>query len=218
MVGLPSVLIFIIVSGFVITHTILAKQERYLPYLVRRFARIFPLFAVTCFVGFFTSELLASALSDPSFGDPEFAKVVNDVASSDQAYLPMHILAHLFMMHGAIPNDVLIYSEYAFNMPAWSISLEWQFYLVAPLFIFVLREKHPWVIPMALAVATSVMVAQQFGLRTAQPGALPFAICYFAIGILSRLIYSEKFGTRKGCYSPLRWRSSSSRFRYCAPS
>ena len=197
-VGLPSVLIFIIVSGFVITHAILEKQEHYLPYLVRRFARIFPLFAVTCFVGFFTSELLASALSDPRFGDPEFAKVVNDVASSDRAHLPMHILAHLFMMHGAIPNDVVLQSEYAFNMPAWSISLEWQFYLVAPLFIFVLREKRQWVIPMALAVATSEMVAQRVGLRTAQPGALPFAAFYFAIGILSRLIYSEKLGSPQG--------------------
>ena len=105
--SLPAVLIFIIISGFVITHTILEKQERYLPYLVRRFARIFPLFAVTCFVGFFTSELLASALSDPNFGDPEFAKVVNEVALSDQTFLPVHIVAHLFMIHGAIPNDVL---------------------------------------------------------------------------------------------------------------
>jgi peptidoglycan/LPS O-acetylase OafA/YrhL len=102
------------------------------------------------------------------------------------------------MMHGAIPNDVLMDSEYAFNMPAWSISLEWQFYLVAPLFIFVLREKRQWVIPMALAVATSEMVAQRVGLRTAQPGALPFAAFYFAIGILSRLIYSEKLGSPQG--------------------
>ncbi|MGO4175987.1 acyltransferase family protein, partial [Bosea sp. TAF32] len=135
-VGLPSVLVFIIISEFVITHVVLEKQEGYAPYIIRRFARIFPLFAVTCFFGFFTSELLASALSAPGFGDPEFARVVNEVASSDRAHLPMHVFSHLFMMHGAISNNILSYSEYAFNMPAWSISLEWQFYLVAPLILF----------------------------------------------------------------------------------
>jgi peptidoglycan/LPS O-acetylase OafA/YrhL len=82
------------------------------------------LFVVTCVIGFFTSGLLAEALNNPDdFGFTQIS------------------LAHLFMMHGAVPNDVLPHSEYAFNMPAWSISLEWQFYLVAPLFIFVLLKQ-----------------------------------------------------------------------------
>ena len=49
---------------------------------------------------------------------------------------------------------------------------------------------------MVLIVAASVVVAYKFGLRTVQPGALPFAIGYFAIGIVGRLLYSEKFGHR----------------------
>src|ERR1700746_1845719 len=52
-VGLFSVLIFIIVSGFVITHLTIERPEPYGTYLVRRFMRIFPLFAVTCIIGFF---------------------------------------------------------------------------------------------------------------------------------------------------------------------
>lgn len=90
-------------------------------------------------IGFFTSGLLAEALNNPD--DFGFTQIVKDIAWSDKAHLPMHALAHLFMMHGAVPNDVLPHSEYAFNMPAWSISLEWQFYLVAPLFIFVLLKQ-----------------------------------------------------------------------------
>jgi len=35
-----AVCIFIIISGFVITHLLLEKQEDYLPYITRRFLRI----------------------------------------------------------------------------------------------------------------------------------------------------------------------------------
>jgi peptidoglycan/LPS O-acetylase OafA/YrhL len=75
----PSVLVFVIVSGlFVITHVILQKQESYWPYITRRFFRIFPLFAVTCVIGFFTSGLLAEALSNPD--DFGFTQNVKDIA------------------------------------------------------------------------------------------------------------------------------------------
>ena len=184
-------LVFVIVSGFVITHVILQRQESYWSYITRRFFRIFPLFAVTCVIGFFTSGLLAEAFNNPD--DFGFMQISKDIAWSDKAHLPMHALAHLFMMHGAVPDDVLPHSEYAFDVPAWSISLEWQFYLVAPLFIFVLLKQPRWVIPLAIVVAAAEMIAQKLGLRTAQPGALPFAAIYFAAGIFSRLVYSEQF-------------------------
>jgi peptidoglycan/LPS O-acetylase OafA/YrhL len=197
-IGPPSVLVFLIISGFVITHVILEKRESYGSYLVKRFARIFPLLAVTCFVGFFSNDLLALAVGDRSFGDAEFAKVAADVAASNHSHLPMHLLAHFFMFHGAIPNAVLMHSEYAFNMPAWSISLEWQFYVLAPLIIFVLRDKRQFLIPLAVTFAASGIALKQLSSGTVQPGALPLATLYFAIGILSRLAYSEKFETSRG--------------------
>ena len=43
--GRPAVLVFVIISGFVITHVIVERPEPYLGYLTRRFMRIFPLFA-----------------------------------------------------------------------------------------------------------------------------------------------------------------------------
>src|SRR5438270_6252769 len=55
-IGIPSgaadlasdcVQIFIIVSGFVITHLLLAQQEGYPSYIARRFFRLFPAFVVS---------------------------------------------------------------------------------------------------------------------------------------------------------------------------
>jgi peptidoglycan/LPS O-acetylase OafA/YrhL len=37
------------------------------------------------------------------------------------------------MLHGAVPDVLVRNAPSAFLIPAWSVSLEWQFYLVAPL-------------------------------------------------------------------------------------
>nr|WP_256466414.1 acyltransferase [Bradyrhizobium sp. 153] len=185
--GPPAVLVFLIVSGFVITHVVVEKSQAYPVYLVQRFARLFPLFATTCIIGFFANDLLAISLAAPGFNDPEFARVVNDVAASNHKYFWSHFLAHATMLHGAISNAALPYSEYAFNMPAWSISLEWQFYLVAPLIICVIRNDL-FLPLLAIAVAICELWFRNF-VGTAQPGALPLAASYFVAGIVSRLTY-----------------------------
>ena len=129
----------VIVSGlFVITHVILQKQESYWPYITRT---IFSNFSIV------RRDVRDRLLHQwPAGGSAQQPRRLRLHAKCERyrvekAHLPMHALAHLFMMHGAVPNDVLPHSEYAFNMPAWSISLEWQFYLVAPLFIFVLLKQ-----------------------------------------------------------------------------
>lgn len=194
MIGLPAVLIFIVISGFVITHLIVEKQDPYPSYLVQRFARIFPLFVVTCFVGFFTNDLLATALASRDFPDPQFANVVQGVAASNHDYFWKHFLAHAMMLHGAIPNKFLPYSEYAFNMPSWSISLEWQFYVLAPLAVFALRSRTHVLVPFAVTVALCDFAARKWFYGTVQPGALPFAAEYFAVGMCSRLAYPSVQG------------------------
>ena len=46
-----------------------------------------------------------------------------------------HFIAHIFLVQGLFPTiiDVL---RIMFLGPAWSLSLEWQFYLVAPLLLY----------------------------------------------------------------------------------
>lgn len=190
--GRPAVLIFIIVSGFVITHVILERPEPYLSYLTRRFMRIFPLFAVTSVIGYFACDLEIFTLLRVAYaGDPDFdfVPLVGGIASSNRQNLGLHILAHATMLHGAISDGVLPFSAYAFNIPAWSISLEWQFYVLAPFILMALLRRR-LLVPAAivLALAEAAYRAGLFG-HFYQPSFLLAASTYFAIGIACRLIY-----------------------------
>jgi len=186
--GSPAVLVFIIISGFVITHMIMVRKDTYYVYIIKRFARIFPLFAVTCAIGFITSDMLAVATA--GLGDPIFVAEMNGVAISNHQNLTAHIVTHLTMLHGAVPFILLPYSEYAFNIPAWSISLEWQFYLIAPLVVMLFRNKKRYLALVAIAAIVQ-LAYRRLDLGNLQPSALPAAAVLFLIGILCRLIYDK---------------------------
>jgi peptidoglycan/LPS O-acetylase OafA/YrhL len=198
--GRPAVLIFIIVSGFVITHVIIERPEPYRSYLTRRFMRIFPLFAVTSVIGYFACDLQVFTLTHVAYsGDPDFdfVPLVSGLASSNHQNLWLHILAHLTMLHGVISDDVLPFSAYAFNIPAWSISLEWQFYVLAPFILMVVMRRR-LLVPAAIVLA-AVEAAYRAGLfgHFYQPSFLPAASTYFAVGIVCRLVYPVVAGSTR---------------------
>ncbi len=196
--GSHAVMLFIIISGFVITHLVIEKPEPYGAYITRRFMRIFPLFALSCVAGFFTYDIIAVALAHASWAhDRTFLALAfwTSIASSDHAYLWQHILAHATMLHGAISDALLPHSQNALNGPAWSLSLEWQFYLVAPLIIAVVQGRK-YLVWFASAFALCGIAYSVGWLGSfLNPGLLVAATAYFAVGIASRLVYSAIAGT-----------------------
>ena len=190
--GLPAVLVFMIVSGFVITHLLIKRPEPYGTYLVRRFMRIFPLFAVTCIAGYY---LHVQLLAHDVFGDQQFASDWRSIVASSKMYFWQHVVAHLTMLHGAISNNLLPWSDYAFNSPAWSISVEWQFYLLAPLIL--LAPKYPLLACLTVVlIGTGHWLFKGFG-SYHQPSFIFDPIGYFAVGIVSRLFYPTLAGKIK---------------------
>src|SRR5689334_16724731 len=74
--GAKAVRIFIVISGFVITHLILMKSERYDVYLGRRFFRLFPLYFLICVVGYFATGLAVDYANAVSWAaDPQWAEM-----------------------------------------------------------------------------------------------------------------------------------------------
>jgi peptidoglycan/LPS O-acetylase OafA/YrhL len=155
--------------------------------------RIFPLFAVMCIIGFFTNDLHTATLARVSWANAPSTFHVEtlyaDIARSNHEFLLAHALAHLTMLHGMISNTVLPFSQFAMNSPAWSLSLEWQFYLIAPFAIALARRPRAYV-----WIATAIVIletAYQLGVlgEFRGPSFLPGAAGFFAVGIASRFAY-----------------------------
>lgn len=111
--GWAAVPLFIMLSGYVITVLIENQREPYGVFITRRFFRLAPVYYLLTMYG------AALALRANTYGHS----------------LGWHVLMHLTMLHGVLPNQVLPDSAISLIHPAWSISVEWQFYLIAPLIL-----------------------------------------------------------------------------------
>lgn len=199
--GDSAVLIFIVLSGFVITHLLVVKQEPYRFYIARRALRIYPIYFVALLFGMLTTLLTyktfisadgLAASGQIAFIYPQVNELIRDLRGLDGVAFFEHLGLHLVMLHGAVPNNVLMDSQFMFLGPAWSLSLEWQFYLIAPFVVFAARCRW-WSIALAVFACAIYQLDrhQVFGLFVL-PSALPAAILYFAVGIGSRLIVGKE--------------------------
>jgi peptidoglycan/LPS O-acetylase OafA/YrhL len=176
--------VFIILSGFVIFDLIDTKHESYVPFIVRRFFRIFPLYIVALIIGtLFSARTLAWTQALP-WKTPFVAGQVS-INQATITYLPLQFFAHLTALQGLLPDKLLPFSEYAVVGQAWSISVEWQFYLVAPLLYFALKKNAVVlaVILMAIiAMNSRHWLSEGFAINQAQ---------YFLTGISCYFIYKR---------------------------
>jgi len=190
--GDEAVAVFIMLSGFVITHLIIEKQEPYPQYLWRRLLRIFPIYAVALLLAVATTYLnFDTFLASPpasQYPMPEIARLTAQRHALEGSGFVVNLLLHLTMLHGAVSSALVFESQYAFLRPAWSLSLEWQFYLLAPLIVGAARRRLP-----SIALALVAAVLYRLYLRGdlgafVLPSVLPGAMVLFAIGIVSCLL------------------------------
>jgi peptidoglycan/LPS O-acetylase OafA/YrhL len=113
--GAPALEIFFVMSGYIIAYQYLAAFPRgrgaYWPYLIKRFARIYPLQLVSLLV------------------------VVVLVVGAAVLRIPV-TPASSFTVWGAVQDALLIRGwvvpTQGWNFPAWSLSAEWFVYLIFP--------------------------------------------------------------------------------------
>jgi peptidoglycan/LPS O-acetylase OafA/YrhL len=97
------------------------------------------------------------------------------------------------MLHGAIPEELLPDAARSILPPAWSISLEWQFYLLAPLLLAGTAFRRFTVIALIAAVgivSTPAVIKELTGL-TFEPAFFPLSANWFALGMGSYLIVRD---------------------------
>lgn len=177
--GTPAVLVFIILSGFVITHLLMNSKQSYAPFLFRRFMRLYPVFLVTLLAAMSLHWMQIDVLKAVApYSTAERATGLIEQYRSTEDHFFAHMAAHLPMLHGLVDQRLLPNSAYAFLGTAWSISLEWQFYLIAPLVVLALMRQP--VITIVSLAAAGYLLRHRLVLNEAF---LINAIVYFAVGI-----------------------------------
>lgn len=176
--------VFIALSGFVIFNLLDQQRPAYATFITQRFFRLYPLYLVVLAASVATATTKLHWLEALPWSSPYVTQSIA-VASSSADRLADHTIAHLTMLHGLVPDFLLPFSEYALVGQAWSISVEWQFYLVAPLLLVLSRRS-----PLALAGVVLAIIAVRSrywlgeGFAVNQSG-------FFIVGIASYYIFSR---------------------------
>lgn len=146
--------VFVLLSGFVIAMLIDRKAEPYGQYLARRAFRLFPLYIVVLAV----SAALLPMQIEAWAAAPTTAANVNrlKLATNGLDHLTTHLLVHIPLLQGVFPRGVGPQAAYTIVGQAWSISLEWQFYVVAPLMMWAFANRRRW--PLIVAGAAALLM------------------------------------------------------------
>lgn len=178
---------FIMLSGFVIFYLLDARQVSYREFITRRFFRLAPLYMAVLVVSALSIGWQTSVIQAYPWKN---VTVAHDLALHMDAinHLPMQFAAHLTMLHGLIPDSILPSSQYAILGQAWSISVEWQFYLVAP-FLFAMVARGRW----RLLVCAMLVLCGIGALHYGGEGFAGNQAAYFLLGILSYYLW-KRFG------------------------
>ena len=202
--GLPGLLrqggcavdVFIVISAFVIFLLLDTKRPAFGPFIVRRFFRLFPLFIALFAIAIPLSRVSlwnlehAAAYLTPSQIDHRVLRI-----ASWWENLQWHIPLHVAMLQGAVPEALLPESPGAFLDPAWSVSLEWQFYLVAPLaFALAVSSRRSRRLALWAGCAVTVIASRRLLPSVMYGAALPFHLEYFFLGAASYFIYKRFAG------------------------
>jgi peptidoglycan/LPS O-acetylase OafA/YrhL len=188
--GGAAVDVFLILSGLVILQSLAVFHDRALPFLAARAARLLPCYLLA----------LAMAMLAASFPLPwDAMDWLNGVSSAREQWpigwpdQPLtHVVLHLTMAHGLLPNAVLPYADISLLGPAWSLSNEWQFYvLIAALVAWF--HCQLWVIVMLLLLLAAVALPTNDILLGGDDGFtmafLPLKAHYFALGIATTVLF-----------------------------
>lgn len=159
--GMIPVSIFFVLSGFVIAWLLEARQESYGIFLFRRYFRLAPVFVVLCIGFLLASDFILAELV--KVGDPGRSEILErvEIFEAGRQNPFMHLLLHATMLHGFF-DPFLPYATKAFIPPGWSITIEWQFYLIAPFLVAAFRKRKVTAMVVFILLVTGALMAVRF--------------------------------------------------------
>lgn len=153
-VGRTGVDVFLVLSGFCLFFPLVrgggpVQPLRTWDFLQRRTRRLAPPYYVALILVIAVSLAVYLAFGDAALN-------LQTVFPTRPFGFTANVIAHLLMLHGFDER-----SAHHFDGAFWSISLEWQFYLMFPLLAWIAR-RHLWLalaLPIAVTVVYRVILA-----------------------------------------------------------
>jgi peptidoglycan/LPS O-acetylase OafA/YrhL len=174
--GQMAVDIFFALSGFVMAFTYLGRAVDWRTFLRARLARIYPLHIATALI------ILAMNIAG--------ARLTGD--SDPRLMNPQGAVEQLFLV-SALPG----FSGFVWNMPSWSISIEWWLYLTLFPCLAVLTRRTPLILGAVAMLALCTVFALYLNAHFLEGGttrgwiAVGRGICGFTLGWLVWRIWRE---------------------------
>jgi peptidoglycan/LPS O-acetylase OafA/YrhL len=180
---LLPVYVFMILSGFVIFSLLQRGDESYGVFILRRFFRLAPLFFLVLLVAASLQSFELRTLEHLFWRNGHIDDSIR-IHRDALAHFWPHFWAHATLLHGLVPDTLLRDANFSLLSQGWSISLEWQFYLLAPLiFLLISRRRY-----LAIGLLATIIAALG-ALHYPSIGFLPNQFAYFALGIASFYLY-----------------------------
>lgn len=153
--GQEAVMVFFLISGFVISYAQMQGRESgFIPYIARRARRIYPIYLLALLVSVVTVEGFFAGQYQPSWGQ---------------------VLGNLFMFQDFVDGKPGVWvAPLGGNLALWSLSYEWWFYVMFfPLWRYVPRQRQ--LDAVALIAATGLLSYHWF------PNQISLFLAYFLI-------------------------------------
>lgn len=201
--GLAAVELFFALSGLVIVQSLVRFEGRAAPFLRARFWRLMPVYWVVLAASILLIASHSAGLSLAWLGDLRGQRHLWFWPSGLPQPFWACLLAHLTMMHGALPPALLPHASFSLLGAAWSLSAECQFYLLIALMIGLSGHDAKGLARLAFGFTLLALAGRAYAL--AAPSGfgfsrafLPNQAVYFALGIASALLWqSEGTGRRR---------------------
>jgi peptidoglycan/LPS O-acetylase OafA/YrhL len=181
-------------SGFVIASSLISqsKDGGYFKFIVRRSFRIMPvyLFCLAVAILLFDVRYIARTEAD-WLSAIQVSSYVNYSSGVREHFIQYFILA-LSLLQGCVPDQILNHAGDAFLAPAWSLSLEWQFYIVAPLLVATIVRSTILGLAVLVGMALISICINSYGLTFSFGAFLPLRFPFFFLGIITAGIMFER--------------------------
>jgi peptidoglycan/LPS O-acetylase OafA/YrhL len=178
----PTADVFMLLSGCVITQLILLKKESYGRYLWRRGCRILPAYWIALTLGIWLSGVVIDDFRH--LPDTPEARFYIGLLQLGSMRLTLDSLLHAALLQGLAPSSLFPLEAFTLLGVAWSLSTEWQFYLIAPTIVRLATANKLAFIAIGLTCLIAA-TASSYLIHVFSIAFLPAKALFFFVGAIS---------------------------------